>query len=189
MKTRIALVMALAIAPACYFDIDTGAGSWETDTESDDWTWDTGSDGPVDVRDATLAGAMGDVRLGGDVYETRGDHWGSSLSVTMYARGEFRGEGMAQITIDSWDGDLVLTPGTRFDSAESSGVFISALGCSGDDRDLWTFDQSPEETTVEVRTGASPNERRLDYRMRFSDGNVATGSYTVEVNPATDRLE
>jgi hypothetical protein len=196
MKTLrlIGCIVALGMTPACYMDFGDGSrdvGGWsETDPVETPRTvpppaggdeWDYAGDGPFDVLDASIAGQMGPVDLPGSVYETSGTRYAGTLQVTMYARGR-GGEGMGLITLSAYEGELAFDVGTRFDSAESTAVFVSALGCSGDSRDVWTFDQSPEQTAVEVAEGPSPNQRNLDYTMRFADGNVVSGTFTVAVD-------
>lgn len=133
--------------------------------------------GDLPVENGSLDGAIGDVRgLSPDAaYDTSG--WGELDFASIYTVGF--GVNGAAMTVLELDGGLDhpdLTPGARLEhdlydtSVEPNALLAFVIGCAGEERDLWEFDQVADRTTIDVSVHPDDDDVLvLAYEASFSD--------------------
>lgn len=205
MKNTLLLALLTAIgAPGCYLDLsgeptppnrpgprvtlDGGVDAAEPDAGWGDAGWV--DSGPWEARPGENALAVSAVALDGQVGPVASDassefYVNESFDSFRVANFDLRsrhasGFLMNLVTIEN---HRLLEVGETYESsrATSSGasVYVSVLGCSGSEENLWTADSPSEEVTLFVRQGPEEGTAELLYTARFFNGDTVEGSFVM----------
>ncbi|MFK8003080.1 MAG: hypothetical protein AB8H86_26155 [Polyangiales bacterium] len=202
MKNTLLLALLAALgAPGCYLDLsgeptppnrpgprvtlDGGVDAAEPDAG-----W--GDSGPWEARPGENTLAVSAVALDGQVGPVASD-----ASSEFYVNESF--ESFNSATFDlrsrhtsgflmnlvSIENHQLLEVGETYESGRTpagASVFVSVLGCSGAEENLWTADSPSEEVTLFVREGAEEGSAELFYTARFLNGDTVEGSFVMPLS-------
>lgn len=175
-STAVVLAGAMAFG-GCYYGSDGLGGEDDTPTAAAPRgaTGSTGSDVTVGTADQ-FAGDLGTVTNfavpGAELRVTQSSTYASARIDAENPRA--RWWAMTSLTITGGLNHPSLQPGTRLRftnggaPAESNGLRVSVLGCSGPRRDNFTYDSTATNVEVEVEPGPTPDTRRLVFDAEFA---------------------
>ena len=169
--------------------------SYADDTYADDTYWDdsyaddTSTDpyvnpNALDIRSASLAGDMGEIRgFADDDALHNGYDYGSYASVDIHAEAP-NGAAMAILEIEGGLDNPELVAGAHFEFQSyeytASGLYMYVIGCSGPAEGSWYFDEQGQDLVVDV-SQTPEGTTVLDFGVTFSDGQTVVGS--TELGP------
>lgn len=167
-----------------YTDDSYAEDEYYDDSYADDTYYDDGTQGPLDIRSASLAGDMGEIRgFADDTPTTVGYDYGSYLSVEVHAQAP-SGAAMGILQVEGGLDNAELVDGAhlRFANYEysSSGLYMYLIGCSGPQEGNWMFDESAGDLVVDVSV-TPEGTTVLDFAATFDSGQQVVGS--TELGP------
>lgn len=171
------------LAAGCQLRIDDGYYYEDGYYADDGWTspqpgaWSPPveyfSASSIDVRDAHLAGQLGNVRFRDELVLQTGESYPGTSTVSLHA-GYVDWAVMTQLTIQGGLGHEALVPGAilHFDQLQydPSGLAISVLGCAGTSPGTWDVDQNASSVDVRITEAATPGNRVLSFIAVFDAG-------------------
>jgi hypothetical protein len=181
---EVALVQALQSddeAPEAVADSrrDFDEGDGDVGLPDDYYDDDYGIETTLDVRSASLAGDMGDIRGFADDDATHsGYDYGNYASIQVNATAP---EGAAMVILEIEGGltNEALVDGAhfRFRSYDypETGLYMYAIGCSGPEEGNWLFDAQAEDIVVDV-TETIEGTTVLDFVATYAGGQTVVGS-------------
>lgn len=149
------------------------------DYYDDSYADDYAGQGALDVRAASLAGGMGDVRdFAEDDAVATGYDYGSYASVEVHAAAP-SGAAMAILEVEGGLQNEELVDGAHFEfqnyEYSDTGLYMYVIGCSGPTEGSWYFDEQAQDLVVDV-TMTPEGNMVVDFASTFSDGQTVVGS-------------
>jgi hypothetical protein len=202
MTARLAALTAATLAlSGCYIDLggedEVTGGGWD-DTRTPPMLWEDpglgyGASIEYAVAPHHLSGDMGSVSgFDGHIYRSTAYGFeggeGYAATATVQINSGDAAAPWAVMSLMNIQGGLdhpEIAPGAvlRYRNSypeDSTALFITLLGCSGDAEGSWTFDQYADEVEVHVEEGATEGALRLDFRARFTRMDYTTGESALQ---------